>query len=362
MVRLRWFGAVAAVFAGRAVAQESTLAVFTFDEAAPRDVTSNNVAAAITGTPTTFVPGYEGSAFRFDGGVQAIRVSLNINPAVLPRFTMGAWVRPTAGNAVRHVLSHDNGGYDRDLCIDTRGGGLGWSAFRGSGVLGFVPVVLDEWIFLAVVYDQGAGTVRLHAGEQVRSGSGTLGAGNTFVEIANSPCCDLNFAGDIDNVFFIEGALTAERINQIRIEGIRAVEECATVWQHPSPADICPGATARFSVVGAGAGNLRYQWRHNSVEIEGGTGPELVIAHAGADDIGEYDCIVTNDCRSVTSNPASLTLCPADFNCDAAANSQDFFDFLTSFFALAPSADFNGDGVINSQDFFDFLTAFFAGC
>jgi len=41
-------------------------------------------------------------------------------------------------------------------------------------------------------------------------------------------------------------------------------------------------------------------------------------------------------------------------------NSQDFFDFLTSFFAGA--ADFNNDGITNSQDFFDFLTAFFQGC
>ena len=31
-------------------------------------------------------------------------------------------------------------------------------------------------------------------------------------------------------------------------------------------------------------------------------------------------------------------------------------------FATDPGADFNGDHVVNSQDFFDFLTAFFAGC
>jgi len=54
--------------------------------------------------------------------------------------------------------------------------------------------------------------------------------------------------------------------------------------------------------------------------------------------------------------------CRADFNNDANVNSQDFFDFLTAFFAQDPSADFNGDESINSQDFFDFIAAFFAGC
>ncbi|MBC7772408.1 MAG: hypothetical protein H7210_07935 [Pyrinomonadaceae bacterium] len=54
--------------------------------------------------------------------------------------------------------------------------------------------------------------------------------------------------------------------------------------------------------------------------------------------------------------------CPADFNADGEANSQDFFDFITLFFALDPGADFNQDAAVNSQDFFDFLTAFFNGC
>jgi len=53
-------------------------------------------------------------------------------------------------------------------------------------------------------------------------------------------------------------------------------------------------------------------------------------------------------------------VCPCDWNMDHVLNSQDFFDFLSNFFAN--NADFNHDMVTNSQDFFDFIACFFTGC
>lgn len=52
--------------------------------------------------------------------------------------------------------------------------------------------------------------------------------------------------------------------------------------------------------------------------------------------------------------------CPADWNHDGTVSSQDFFDFISAFFAL--DADFNHSGTTDSQDFFDFIGAFFTPC
>ncbi|MGQ0628382.1 MAG: LamG-like jellyroll fold domain-containing protein [Phycisphaerales bacterium] len=77
--------------------------------------------------------------------------------------------------------------------------------------------------------------------------------------------------------------------------------------------------------------------------------------------------VVTGACGPATSDPATLTSCPTDFNCDGFAEPGDLDEFITTFFAeegdpARAACDFNGDGFVEPGDLDEFITAFFDGC
>ncbi len=164
--------------------------------------------------------------------------------------------------------------------------------------------------------------------------------------------------------------------------GSLVIGECfgPTIQLQPVSATICvssdPNSFVRFRSDATATGDVTYAWERNGVPLtDGPTGTgsaiygtsafSMIIIMPGVADAATYRCVVSSVCEStisVTSDEATLTVCAANFNCDGAVNSQDFFDFLNAFFSASPSADFNHDTIVNSQDFFDFLNAFFAGC
>lgn len=130
---------------------------------------------------------------------------------------------------------------------------------------------------------------------------------------------------------------------------------------------------AAFSVRARASAPLTYQWQRAGVDlldgptpsgsvILGADSPSLTLSNVQPGDAGRYACVVSTACGSELSSDASLTICPADYDCDGEVASPDFMLFVQEFFALAPSADVNADGFVNSQDFFDFLAVFFGGC
>ncbi|MGE4198960.1 MAG: GC-type dockerin domain-anchored protein [Phycisphaerales bacterium] len=70
---------------------------------------------------------------------------------------------------------------------------------------------------------------------------------------------------------------------------------------------------------------------------------------------------------ALTSSPLVSTAtaqpcCPCDVTLDNELTSQDYFAYLTLFFASDPAADIDLSGEIDSNDYFEFVTCFFSGC
>jgi hypothetical protein len=156
--------------------------------------------------------------------------------------------------------------------------------------------------------------------------------------------------------------------------------ECANVFRYRFSVAQETAYTITGSLTGAGfVGDLNhYIWVGSDSETLFSTPGSAGFATSGVLAPGEYrvELDLWFDYENFTHRPYDggslsyrfeMTLggpaCPCDWNEDDTLNSQDFFEFLTSFFA--GDGDFNGSGATDSQDFFDFLGCFFeapAGC
>ncbi|WP_342305279.1 LamG-like jellyroll fold domain-containing protein [Methanolobus sp. ZRKC5] len=168
-----------------------------------------------TNNGAIFVTGKSGEALDFDGTNDYVYVPVNINQDAMPQVTMALWVKSDSDSRGT-VISHDNGGFDRTIAIDARGGGLGWSAFSGSGgVLGYQAVTTNKWTFLAAVYDQDADIVELYVDGIRYEESGSLSSGWDYTHIGSNPSFGVNFDGSIDEVKIYNYALTQNEINSL---------------------------------------------------------------------------------------------------------------------------------------------------
>jgi hypothetical protein len=129
----------------------------------------------------------------------------------------------------------------------------------------------------------------------------------------------------------------------------------------------CPGTAVNLAAAAGGSGPFTYQWRLNGTPVDAGANPSastptLSLIRAKGADSGVYDCVITNACTSVTTSPATLSVCASDFNCDGFVTFEDFDSFVSAFETGSPSADFNADGFLTFEDFDAAVQAFEAGC
>lgn len=81
-----------------------------------------------------------------------------------------------------------------------------------------------------------------------------------------------------------------------------------SITSQPVSQAVTAGSTATLSVSTTGT-SLNYQWRKNGIAITPAeTNANLTIANFQADDVGDYDVIISNATSSLTSKKANLTL------------------------------------------------------
>lgn len=161
-------------------------------------------------------------------------------------------------------------------------------------------------------------------------------------------------------------------------------------FDQPDRSFVCRGGSGGLYVLPVGTEPFSFQWQYTDaagwhdipedadIVLNAGTPTPQFVGHSHGsttDTIyvngiqvrnhprsATFRCTIGNVCGTATTVPLDLIICLADFNCDGYLNTQDFFDFLSAFFASDPAGDFNRDGLVNSQDYFDYLSEFFGGC
>jgi hypothetical protein len=211
-------------------AQAALIGYYTFEDSVA-DVSGNGNHGTMGPTaPTYTASGHQGGAYQFGaGGLNTyLTVPININPSALPKVTFGAWFNADGADAViRGLISHDNGGFDRTLTVDTRNqdGAVNWQMFTGGGTAHFAGgagnVVPDAWTFVAVVYDLLANTSCLYVdGAYGCAGASPSTDALSVTTIGRNPNFDFPFIGRIDDVFFFDEALSKAQLDDIRRNGI----------------------------------------------------------------------------------------------------------------------------------------------
>lgn len=141
----------------------------------------------------------------------------------------------------------------------------------------------------------------------------------------------------------------------------------------------CPQEPGTLTVSATGT-DLQYRWRRyprigpGVVEIPNSNSPTLTIQSLFLSDAGEYDCVISNGCGSVTTPRYRLAVLAVDRGSqggtqgsDGLVTSDDFIVFINQYFNHDIRADIGAtggvslpDGLFDNNDFVSFINLFFS--
>ena len=81
-----------------------------------------------------------------------------------------------------------------------------------------------------------------------------------------------------------------------------------TIVDQPHSQTVIAGTQITFSVDVAGTEPFSYRWQKDNIDIIGSSGSSYTIASAAISDEGSYQCVITNDFGTITSDKARLTI------------------------------------------------------
>ena len=206
------------------------LALYTFDNGITVDDSGNGNTGTVLGGVSIAAGGGRDGSDALDmsvvAGLSGIDTGIDINRGSLASLTMGGWVytRSTGGRGLGKILSHDNGGFDRTLGVDSRGDDPGndYAAFTGAGVADAdaTALALNVWTHLAVVYDGAASALYVNGVvvDTFTESTELVDSGWTL-HIGTNPSFNEDFDGLADDLFVYGRALSANEIGDIYSNG-----------------------------------------------------------------------------------------------------------------------------------------------
>ncbi|MCP4247312.1 MAG: hypothetical protein GY778_09720, partial [bacterium] len=231
----------------------------------------------------------------------------------------------TQGGISRHVAHFLSGrslsgaggvAYLDGLCAPNTGYGL-------SGYInGFFPYPLQDnhwqnWDVMVVAHELGHnfGAPHTHSMNPQIDGCGTGDCSVTPNGTIMSYCHTC--PGGMTNILLqFHPRIVFERIAPfIEFEAQCDLTSYSPIITYQTPdTDACVGDAFGIFVAAEG-GSLQYQWRHDGVDIPGGTNAWYVFDPVTLGDAGVYELFVSNHCGNITSAPLTLTVsewCPAE--------------------------------------------------
>jgi len=176
--------------------------------------TGTHNAKILKGTLVTGFDGKASGAYNFDYGkaysssIQNIIFPINITSKAQPVLTLVCWVKAETVYSRQFILGNGTEKGSRGIIADMEDGHFRWGLLCGKdGILWGSPVI-NDWVFLAAIYDSKNQETRLIVDDKVFASRGTSYSGEEKMFTGT-------LKGAIDNVQVFGRALTQTEIEKL---------------------------------------------------------------------------------------------------------------------------------------------------